>query len=462
MTFYTEYAEKWEKAVENAQILDAELQAPEYENAILLPLRKRADSPSSSFDGWHEGGVCAADYTFIAGLDRKTPRKDANFACVKSYIPDSVKYRDETVIFGGVLIDHFGHNLVDCLSRMWYFAKNPDTPHKFVFLMMTGHTQYTKAFFELAGLTEDRYEIITEATQFRSVIVPDEAMYSISSTAHPHWLLFFERIKENIRKTTPKSLVDKVYLTRTQLPPEVVIEFNECYYENFFSERGYTVVAPEKLPLSEQINIIMNASSIVATMGTLSHMMVFANENTNCTFLLRSPSEIVRPQIIIDRLKGYGLSYVEVTRQLLPSPHAGGIPFYSPTPYFSEYVSDNQMRSNEVEDMTCDEELVLEYLRKYALYYRNSDTFRRIANYTAFDFVNSMNHSLYGITLDKENYQKPKVVQDNERLKNEKKKLENQLTELKNSTSWKITKPLRLIAKVFRRFKKKVKSCLKH
>lgn len=463
--FYTEYAPKWEKAVQAARVLDTELEAREYDNAILLPLRRRKESPASAYNGWHEGGVCSGEHTFLAGLARKYPVADVNWGCIKGYSPSKTVYRDETVVFGGVLIDHFGHNLVDCLSRMWYFAKNTDTPYKFVFLMMTNHKKYVKDFFQLAGLDEDRYEIITEATQFRRVIIPDQAVFSISSTAHPDWLLFFDKIKENIRKTLPAPNADKLYLTRTQLPEEKVFETNERYFERFFSERGYVCVAPEKLSLAEQINLIMNASSIVTTMGTLSHMMLFANQNANCTILLRTPSEIVYPQIIIDLLKGYTCSYVEVTKEILPSPHSRGVPLYLHTDYFMQYLADQNISftsEQTVEQLMKD--IMGEYIGKYALNYRDPSAFKRIANFTAFDFVNAMNYALYGVKLDKKKYQKSKIVLENEALKKENerlKEIEKELNRLKNSTFWKLTKPLRLIAKKFRKLKKKVKSCLK-
>lgn len=474
--FYTEYTAKWEKAAAEAKILETELKAPEYENAILLPLRKRKDTPVNAANGWFEGGVCTPDYSFITGHDRMYPSTDINYACTKSYVPEEVQYRDETVIFGGVLYEHFGHMLVDALSRMWYFAKNPDTPYKFVFLMMAGQEQFHKAWFDIAGFTEDRYEVITQVTQFKKVIVPDEAMFCISRTAHPDWLLYFDKIKENVSKQCEKPEFDKVYLTRTQLPAEKRFEINESFFEDFYRQRGYTVVAPEKLSLAEQINIIMNASSVVTTVGTLSHMMLFAGKNADCTFLMRTPSEVVKPQLIIDVLKDYPCSYVEITKGIFPSPHARGVPLYFPTEYFADYLKEQNIPYEETDLKIELPEVLEEYIMKYSLNYRDTRAFKRIANYTAFDFVNSMNYALYGVKLDKKKYQKPKIVVENEELRkenpaivvqNEKLKEENQklkkelakskkeVEKIKSSTSWKITKPVRWLAKLIRKLRGK-------
>ena len=469
--FYTGYEQRWEKALEEASLIETELKAPEYENAILLPLRKRKDSPPGATNDYHEGGVCTANYDFLAGMDRKYPRAEANFACIKSYVPDAVIYRNETVIFGGVILELFGHILVDCLPRMWYFIKNPDTPYKFVFLMMTNHKKLNKAFFDLAGLTEDRYEIITEPTQFQKVIVPDQAMFSLSRTGHPDWLLFFDRIKETVRKQYEKPEFDKVYLTRTQLPAEKHFEVNESFFENFYRQRGYTVVAPEKLSLAEQINIIMNASSIVTTMGTLSHMTVFADKNATCTFLMRTPSEVIRPQLIIDLLKGYKSFYVEAIKEILPSPQSRGVPLYFPTEYFAKCLQDQEMSYEEADlqaEMSC---VIEEYIQKYTLNYSNPVSYRRIADLSAFDFINTMSYAFFDVKLDRKKYQKSKVVLENEKLKKEfqnpelamenedlkkeNQKLKKELAKIKKSTSWKVTKPIRWLAKLFRKLRGK-------
>lgn len=385
-------------------------------------------------------------------------------------------YKDETVIFGGIIINLFGHTLVDSLARMWYFAKNPETPHKFVFLMMAGQEGFNKDFFELAGLTEDRYEIITEPTQFKKVIVPEQAMFCLSRTAHPDWLLFFDRIKENVKKRCEKPEFDKVYLTRTQLPAEKHFEINECFFESFYRERGYTVVAPEKLSLAEQINIIMNATSVVTTVGTLSHMMVFADKNAECAFIMRTPSELVHPQIIIDLLGGYRCYYLEATKEILPSPHSRGVPLYFSTEYFIDYLREQNIPFEDAEVKTEISQVIEEYIMKYTLNYRAPAAYKRLANMTAFDFINSMNYALYGVKLDKKKYQKSKILVENEELRKEnlavvvrneklkeenqalKKKLaksKNELAKVKDSTSWKITKPIRWLAKLIRKLRGK-------
>lgn len=461
-SFYTQYADKWRKAEQNVTVLTQPLQAVEYENAVVLPLRRRADSAPNAVNGWHEGGVCTKDMEFVAGLDRKYPRADENWCCIRGYEPETVTERDETVIYGGVLINHFGHMLVDCLSRMWYFAKNPDTPHKFVFLMMTEQYRFFKDFFALAGLTEDRYEIITKPTRFAKVIVPDQAIFSLSSVAHPDWLLFFDRIKENVGKTLPKPEFDKVYLTRTQLPPEKRFELNEVWYEDFYREQGYTVVAPEQRSLAEQINIICNAREIATTMGTLTHMLLFARKDVKATFLLRSPEAVVMPQLIVDRLRGYPAAYIEATNNLLPSSHARGVPLYFPTAYFEKYLQHEKIPyDKERIQPEMSDALIGEYVRKYVQNYRVPQAYKQIASLSALDYVCALNQSLYGVTLDRKKFQAPRNMTPDQELQFENELLKAEMRKIKSSVSWKLTAPLRKVKKLFSKGTKKLKRIAK-
>ena len=97
--------------------------------------------------------MCSSEFEFIAGLRRTLPHTNENWTCLKSYkYSGAIKMRKETVVFGGILINHFGHTLVDCLSKMWWYANNMETEYKIVFLMMTNHKKAFTEFFELAGL----------------------------------------------------------------------------------------------------------------------------------------------------------------------------------------------------------------------------------------------------------------------------------------------------------------------
>ena len=110
-----------------------------YEKSTILPARLIKGTDSQL-----EGGVVDKDGAFVAGFTRgqkKTGWRDIR----RSYTPDpnEIVYEDKEVIFGGLLIAHFGHVVLECFSRLWPILNNPEMLQKhFVFVT------YPKWFYE--------------------------------------------------------------------------------------------------------------------------------------------------------------------------------------------------------------------------------------------------------------------------------------------------------------------------
>ena len=430
---YSEFSDKWEIQLHRNEILEHDLKVTEITNGIVLPLRKRDDI--ETLDGCHEGGVCTEDYSFVAGIQRNRKNTTTNYSVCRSYQPETITKRDEEVIFGGVLFRHFGHSLVDGLGRMWYYAENPDVTQKIVFVMMTSQAFTAEKIFELMGLKEGQYEIITEPTQFTKIIVPEEAMFERESAAHRRWLSSFERIKESIRKSYAPSPFKKIYLTRTQMKENDGI--NEEFLEDFYRERGYEVIAPEKLPLEEQINIIMNAQEIACTMGTLAHLVVFAQNKIKITIHLRIPNEVVPVQLLLNELRELDWYIIDGTKNFLPTSQSKGVNFYLPTKYMKEYLDDNGL---EYDPMLFDSDTFLQnnlydYLIKWTSNYSNPEIFRRISRRTIFNVVDGLNRYLLDGDLQSEAFIIPEsnYIEKNQELrqivKKQKEELERSKTE---------------------------------
>ena len=447
---FTSYNAKWGKQIQKERVLSGTLSVQTVERGILLPLRKRKDVDTT--DGCHEGGVCTEKYEYVAGIKRDRTNDRVNYSCCRSYKPEKEPvWRDETVVFGGILYAHFGHMLIDGLSRMWWFAENPDTSYKIVFLMMSNQELRFPQFFELAGLRPEQYEIITEPTQFAKIIVPEEAMYALDA-AHPQWLSFFERVKQNVQRQLPPSPHKKIYLTRTQLEEQDGI--NEEYYEDFYRELGYTVIAPEKLSLAEQINVVAGAEQIVATIGTLSHLAIFAQEGCELILLLKDPGTIIFPQITINALKKLDWCLIEATKDVLPTTHALGAHLYCNTEYFQEYRKswNLEVKAEEAGAGVLTPELLMQYCKAWAEHYQDPVYFRRIRKKQMRDLLKNLNSALLNQAVDMSLY--PSVLKNKEKELAEKeaeiqtwkekcRAAEKELKRLKNSRSWKMTRFLR-------------------
>lgn len=98
------------------------------DEAIVLPIREiQCDGQKTVPDGIFEGGVCSAEFEFLAGLRRNYEKSGVNWSCDRAYeVPRGKSLnRDEAVIFGGCPINHFGHALLDGTARIWYLVDAP-------------------------------------------------------------------------------------------------------------------------------------------------------------------------------------------------------------------------------------------------------------------------------------------------------------------------------------------------
>ena len=491
---------KWNRVFRINRILEDELQTVTIENGVILPLRVRDDI--TTLDEAYEGGVCHEDFSFAAGLRRDYVKENANISVCRGYtVPEEeIRISDETVVFGGILQEQFGDMLTMSMTRLWWYAENPDTPYRFVFLHRPGASAFPEDLFRLIGLYPGRILILTEPTRFARVIIPDEACYILTRASYK-WLLPFEMAKEKVREKLAPSMAEKIYLSRTKLQKYGTGDgMNEEYYEKFFADRGYEIVYPESLPIEEQINLIMNAGEIACTFGTLSHLALFAKSGVKYISIIRAP-ELWIHQSVINYVRELDWYWVEGTINPLPSSHDFGYFLYYPTRYFREFL-DSQGISYSEEEFTPavpDRKMVMQYLENWTKHFADPEYFRRIKDKTSFDYMKSLYMALWGEEIRKNEEicpplkletqlkkekdktkslekrlkeEKEKTKSAEKQLKEEKEKEEELRTELKDtkdllketekernkaqkqldqmqeSVSWKVTKPLRTVRKM--------------
>ena len=401
MNFFTRYAPRWEQNYGNTTIIDGEPKVETFEDAYILPLKKLNDSTA---DGLYCGGLLDRDRNFRSGL-RRDRYKTTNWDCQEGYeVPDEVEYADETVIFGGVVIDHFGHLLIESLVRFWYFCGRTENRPKVVFLGIPGQDFPGKRLFELAGLAEGEYEFIKRPMQFKKVICPEEGAYFSEAAAYRIWPSIYQTIRHNAEALCEGRLgtYEKLYLTRTQL--EKAREFNEEYFEDTFKENGYHVIATEKLPLEEQICLVSHAKEIACTIGTLSHMALFADEGIRLCCILRNPNEMIRGQLLINKIRDLDASIVEGTKNFLPVMHPHGVFLYCGTEYLKAYFDKYQMKYDEslIDDEEVLRRFAYDYLKMYAEYFVIPENYVWIKNRQMLDAIESLQLSLYNKQLDRD------------------------------------------------------------
>ncbi len=329
---YVENQAKWTEICEKDYKLPRQATVQRLQDGILLPIRR--EKVPGLIDYATVGGVCNSAFEFVAGWTRREkPRM--NKSCIEGYRVEEkeLEYRDETVVFGGVIDGHFGHFFSEGLSRFWWMVQNPEAYDKIVIALTTERKSWFGELYRLMGIPEEKVEYVERPTKFREIIIPDETMYLWGGYREELNLVY-----DAIVSRLPKSDYDKVYLTRTQFERQDCI--GEEYFEEYFRKKGYHVVAPEQLPLEEQLSLVANAKEVACVCGTLSHFALFSAPGTKYTILNRAMDHYFIPQVIINQLRDIHAYYIDATRNYLPVKHNRGCFLLEPNGHWNDYIAD--------------------------------------------------------------------------------------------------------------------------
>lgn len=422
---YASNKSEWEKACAENFHKEEQIGIKCVKDAIVEPLVPFKEDYVNTY----MGGVCDNQYKFLAGLVRNERDLHFNYTNIRSYPKVSVEqYIDEDTIFGGEIIDLFGHMLTETLCRCWYLLQE-NISNKILFTTIT--PKIPEVFYEflhLLGINKEQIIIVCKVTQVKSILIPDQALI-LHSWYRDEWTDVYYHMGQNaLAKLNQTVFPNKVYLTRSQLAKKDCI--GEEYFENFYKKRGYEVVAPEKLSLAEQIGLIFNAKEIVCTIGTLSHMILFAREETHLILLMRN-NEIgaVRPQILINQAKKINYDIIDVTMNILPTTHAGGVFYIGPTKHWLSYLNENNISYTEEEGQFNYNELY-EYFCIYARdYVPNSYRYGRIKERDITDVIIQMNRVLLDKSIPRAKYATVSIPELKRQFTDEKKILNEVIEE---------------------------------
>jgi len=225
---------------------------------------------------------------------------------------EHAQYRDEKVVYCGYLINHWGHFLAEGVSRLWYALECEEPVDKYVFYLMENEERSIggnfREFLQLAGVWE-KVELVNQPTTYREVIVPESGFTLMQYASEPYRRIF-DTVASRIQVRPEWKPLDKIFFTRSQFAKGNHLDFGVECLDSFFRNNGYHVLAPEKIPLSELIYYIRNASEIATISGTVHHNILFANNGQKITIMERLVVNIDY-QVGINQIRDLDVTYVD-------------------------------------------------------------------------------------------------------------------------------------------------------
>lgn len=276
----------------------------EVKEGTILPARYF----SAVFD-WGIGGVLDEDGEFVEESGMEVMHR---FGGKYEYDEQECEYLDETVIYLGPMMTHWGHFLAECSVRFWYLLENKEDYRVLFCGFWYGEGELSPKLtdiFGLLGVGKERLLDIRKPVKCKRILIPSVALsykpydltagnledFSVNWGKHNRswsYTAGFRKTFQSITKKAekePYKTAEKLYYTRTGM--QFRSEIGEDLIEKIFFKNGYMIVSPEKESVETQIALMNACKRFVSMEGTLAHNIVFAKEGLKQTILWKKRGE---------------------------------------------------------------------------------------------------------------------------------------------------------------------------
>ena len=223
-------------------------------------------------------------------------------------------------LWGGFLVDHFGHLIADHLTRvieyLSYVHYVSDTPYTLTGIVFScePETRPSKNLVKLIKdiinyFTDEKINIkyINEATTFENLVIAKQgerrdASNSESSMPSKYYqsYLIKNQIKNSLNNTN-RNL--KLYISRAGLKESNAKFLGHEYIENYIEKQGCLVVRPETLDITTQVRLLSKAADIIIDEGSSLHaFQLLGKISGSVTILSRYLNPSMRLNCINSRL----------------------------------------------------------------------------------------------------------------------------------------------------------------
>ena len=419
------------------------LNVREVDNGIFLPTKDKYE-----FDEYGKklktykayGGVCDEGLNFIAGHrllnTRNIALDDRHISGSYEVPPNIITYIDETVLYGGSLIEHPGHLITECFAdRLWWIAQNADSNIKIAVEIVwqngklaAASNSFVMEFFDALGIPEERLIIIKNPTKFKKIIIPDQSSIPLNYCFPYEFTREYIMPFQHITKRLTPGKYKKIYLTKRNTHQKNII--GEDYFIDFFEKKGFMIIHPEEYTVKEKAELMYGADEVVTVDGTNSLFTVFCKPTVRLTILTRRLNFWDTPQQLITEAVGIKEFFlVNTSGGFLSdfsddafSNYSSGMTFLCVTEEFKNYVK--RVYDEEL-DITPEESLknrLYEYLSFFVRFYSDPIHFNVVKDTKMIDVLRGMSEIILGEEPDTSRLD---LTEDEKRIK----KLTQQLNE---------------------------------
>jgi hypothetical protein len=189
-----------------------------------------------------------------------------------------IKPLHEPYVYIGPIINHYGHFLTECISRLWYVIKNTQ---KDTLLLFHGNpnvfkVDYIKNFFDLLNIDYERLIILDRPALLSNVVIPYPSMSNRAEIYQIH-KLSTQIAAQNalVGRRIPKT-TQPLYLSRKNLSRRQRKNVNERELEKHLLNNKIRIIDPQTLDLNQQIHLFNKHKIIIGSIGSAHHNSLFS------------------------------------------------------------------------------------------------------------------------------------------------------------------------------------------
>lgn len=227
-------------------------------------------------------------------------------------VPVDLHVVEAPVLFVGSIWPHYGHYIIDGMSRFWALDLVPRLP-----LLMQSRPAVRNHGQAYITEIHDRLDLASRGvtspdrpTLFRTVHIARPAFLHTFRAYECHQAPHLKVTSSILSEPGDKHLPKRLYLTRSLLKPHERGATEELYMEEKLRQNGFTVIAPERVPFADQVRLLNNADWVVGTIGSALHTSLFTERRAERKFFTLCWEKINPRYLMIDEIKGQDSTYL--------------------------------------------------------------------------------------------------------------------------------------------------------
>lgn len=197
-------------------------------------------------------------------------------------------------IYAGVFNPHYGHFLINSLSRLWPLAAEERPAARLLFHGGASPADwftlpFVRDIFGALGLNPGDIAVFSRPARIGTLVVPCTS-FQEQHFIHRVYAALGHRIGARLLQGwTPRVGLPPVYLSKTGLTAGVGRVINEAVLEERLQGAGVEIVRPETLSFPEQVALFAERPAVLGTSGSGFHSSIFVPPQAKLLLLNPSP-----------------------------------------------------------------------------------------------------------------------------------------------------------------------------